>query len=90
MNTSKGMVETTKKECSNFIGAMKCSSCKKMQRGWKTYYKKMRENKNFKFNNKFGENQNKLSIVCEKCKSKHTIPCNFKQYMEYSGASYNC
>ena len=91
------MNKTAKKECSRFIGGKQCSSCKKMRREWRKFLKnikKSKKNPKFKMSNEefelFDKNQDKLEQDCRKCKNKNKKKCSLNEWMEYSGAEYNC
>ena len=88
------MNKTNKKLCSRMIiGRKQCSSCKKYRREWRTYVKKSKKNPYFRMSNEakvHEKNQDKLEKDCRKCKNKIKKECSLNEYMEYSGASYNC
>ena len=69
------------KECSRFVRRKKCPSCKKYSKMALKYQKKIRNNINFK-----KQTFKNLIDKCHLCKNSNLIPCNFKQYIEFSGA----
>jgi len=91
------MNKTFKRACSRFIGAKQCSSCKKRRREARKFIKnikKSKKNPKFKMSNEefkvFDKNQDKLEQDCRKCSNKNKKKCSLNEYMEDSGASYNC
>ena len=66
------MDKNFKKDCSVYIKSLTCKSCNKLTKMIKTK----------KFNNK----TMKQIAKCRKCKNKNTKQCDFKKYIEFSGA----
>ena len=66
------MDKNFKKDCSTYIKSLTCKSCNKL--------KKMVKAKNF-------NNQTMKQLAkCKKCKNTNTKQCDFKKYIEFSGA----
>jgi hypothetical protein len=71
-----------KKDCSVYTKSLKCKSCKKLNKIWKTYVKTKRDKMTTKTEKKFG----KETDLCRKCKNNKTKKCNFDEYVLFSGA----
>lgn len=71
-----------KKDCSYHVKSLKCKSCKKLSKIWKTLLK----NKTNKMTTKTEKKFRKQTDLCMKCRKKNTKKCNFDEYVEFSGA----
>ena len=69
------MDKNFKKDCSVYIKSLTCKSCNKL-----TKMIKMIKTK------KFTNQTMKQLAKCKKCKNKGTKQCDFKKYIEFSGA----
>ena len=79
-----------KKDCSKYTKSLKCKSCKKNQematRNFKKQMKAQLEKKTYKMSKKTEEKFFKQIEKCNTCRNKKTRNCNFKKYIDFSGA----
>ena len=73
--------------CAEFIGSKKCNSCKKYRRSIKYKFRKSRKNREYEPSKKQQKKQDKLKKKCDKCKNKKAKPCDFDDFLKYSGAT---
>ena len=71
-----------KKDCSVYTKSLKCKSCKKLNKMWKTHLKNKTHTMTTKKQKKFATQMN----ACIKCKKNKTKKCDFYEYIEFSGA----
>jgi CBS domain-containing protein len=80
-----------KKDCSKYFKSLKCKSCKKYKEmGSKTAKKFINAHlakKTYKMSKKTEEKLVKQMEKCNSCKNKKTRKCDFKKYIEFSGAN---
>ena len=77
--------------CSKFIKRKKCPSCIKFDKEIQKLLKKKKKNTNHKWSDKEEKKQDKLLLVCRKCKNRNLKKCNLNNHLEYHGASIgNC
>jgi hypothetical protein len=79
-----------KKDCSKYKKSLKCKSCKKNQematRNFKKQMKAQLEKKTYKMSKKTEEKFFTQIEKCNTCRNKKTRKCDFKKYIEFSGA----
>jgi hypothetical protein len=76
------MDKNFKKDCSVYIKSLKCKSCKKLKKIWKTHLKNKTNKMRTKTEKKFGKEMD----LCIKCKNNKTKKCNYEEYVLFSGA----
>jgi hypothetical protein len=72
--------------CAEYMKSLKCKPCKSTRRILRYMIKKSKKNPKYKASEKYLEKFSKIQLKCINCQTKGTKPCNFENFLKYSGA----